>query len=150
MLGCWGLVVAPSPPVFLQDEVESLDKRDSLYAGALAIVGLVLPLIIIPTTTSNVVSAWADRAADAQRLNLQENRPEVESASLKIADYYVQHGVEPADAKPLTGAVLGGQVKADAVAHGIQSGLRYLSIVVGGLGLIITSLLMQSQRAKSP
>jgi hypothetical protein len=82
-------------------------------------------------------------------MNLQENRPEVESASLRIADYYVQRGVEPFDAKSLTGAVLGGQVKADAVAHGIQSGLRYLSLIVGGLGLVITGLLVQSQRARS-
>jgi hypothetical protein len=134
--------------VFLQDEVENLDKRDALYAGALAVVGLLLPLTIIPTTASNVVSAWGDRAADSQRMSLQENRPEVEYASLRIADYYVQRGVEPADAKLLTGAVLGGQVKADAVTHGIQSGLRYLSITVGGLGLITTGLLMQSQRAK--
>ncbi|MFL6544700.1 MAG: hypothetical protein ACJ8LM_05885, partial [Candidatus Udaeobacter sp.] len=87
---------------------------------------------------------------DAQRMNLQENRPEVESASLRIAEYYVQRGVEPFDAKSLTAAVLGGQVKMDAVAHGIQSGLRYLSLVVGGLGLVITGLLMQSQNAKSP
>jgi MFS family permease len=150
MIGCWGLFVGLFPPVFLQDEVESLDKRDALYAGALAVLGIILPMVIIPTTTSNVISAWADRAADAQLMNLQENRPEVESASLRIADYYIQRGVELADAKSLTGAVLGGQVKADAVTHGIQSGLRYLSIVVGGLGLVITGLLMQYQRTKSP
>ena len=40
MIGCWGLFVGLLPPVFLQDEVENLDKRDALYAGALAIVGL--------------------------------------------------------------------------------------------------------------
>ena len=150
MVGCWGLFVGLFPPVFLQDEVENLDRRDALYAGALAILGLLLPLTIIPTTASNVVSAWGDRAADAQRMSLQENRPEVEHASLKTVDYYVQRGVEPADAKLLAGAVLGGQVKADAVTHGIQSGLRYLSIVVGGLGLVITGLLMQYQRTKPP
>ena len=63
MIGCWGLFVGLLPPVFLQDEVEGLDRRDSLYAGALAIVFLIVPIVIIPTMTSTIVSAWTDRAA---------------------------------------------------------------------------------------
>ena len=35
-----------------------------------------------------------------------------------------------------------GFVKTEAVAHGIQSGLRYLSLFVGGLGLVVTALLV--------
>src|SRR5262249_15157810 len=46
MIACWGLFVALIPPVFLQDEVENLDRRDSLYGGAVAIVFLVLPLVL--------------------------------------------------------------------------------------------------------
>jgi hypothetical protein len=33
-----------------------------------------------------------------------------------------------------------GSVTADAVAHGIQSGVRFLSLVVGGIGLLVTAL----------
>src|SRR5439155_8358985 len=78
MLGCWGLFVGLFPPAFLQDEVEALDRRDSLYGGAVAVVFLVVPIIVVPTMTSTIVSAWADRAADAQRMNVRENRPEVQ------------------------------------------------------------------------
>ena len=64
MVGCWGLFVGLFPPVFLQDEVEGLDRRDFLYGGALAIVALAVPIVIIPTMTSTIVSAWSDRALD--------------------------------------------------------------------------------------
>ena len=77
MIGCWGLFVGLFPPAFLQDEVEGLDRRDFLYGGALAVVALIVPMVVIPTMTGTIVSAWTDRAFDAQRMNLQENRPEV-------------------------------------------------------------------------
>ncbi len=147
MIGCWGLFMGLFPPVFLQDEVEGLDRRDALYAGALAIVALIVPIVIIPTMTGTVVSAWSDRAFDAQRMNLRENRPEVEAASARIADYYRQHGVEAPDLPRLTSTVLGAMVKEEAVAHGIQSGLRFLSLMVGSIGLLITVLLMRSRTA---
>jgi hypothetical protein len=41
----------------------------------------------------------------------------------------------------MASTVLGGFVRIEAVAHGIQSGLRFLSLIVGGLGLIVTALL---------
>ena len=41
----------------------------------------------------------------------------------------------------MTSTVLGGSVKAAAVSHGIQSGLRFLSLFVGGVGLPVTALL---------
>src|SRR5262249_40235522 len=60
--GCfWGLF----PPAFLQDEVEGLDRRDSLYGGAVAVAFLIVPMVVVPTMTSTVVSAWTDRAEDA-------------------------------------------------------------------------------------
>src|SRR5262245_57475727 len=93
MVGCWGLFVGLFPPAFLQDEVEGLDRRDSRYGGAVAVVFLIVPIVVVPTMTSTIVSAWADRAADAQRLNLRENDPELQEASARIADYYRQHGV---------------------------------------------------------
>src|SRR5262249_45536641 len=93
MIGIWGLFVGLFPPAFLQDEVEGLDRRDSLYGGAVAVVFLIVPIVVIPTMTGTVVSAWADRAADAQRLNLRENDPALQDSSARIADYYRQRGV---------------------------------------------------------
>ena len=142
MIGCWGLFMGLIPPAFLQDEVEGLDRRDFLYGGAVAVVFLIVPIVVVPVMTSTIVSAWTDRAADAQRLNLQENRPELEESSARIADYYRQHGVAPSDLPSMTAAVLGGAVKEEATARGIQRGLQYLSLTVGGIGLLITAGLM--------
>jgi len=149
MMGCWGLFVGLFPPVFLQDEVEGLDRRDSLYGGAVAVVFLVLPFVVVPTMTSTIVSAWADRAADAQRLNLHENDPELEEASARIADYYRQHGVSGPELSQMTSTVLGGGVKGQAVAYGIQRGFCFLSLMVGGIGLLVTALLLRGPAAKS-
>jgi hypothetical protein len=147
MIGCWGLFVGLFPPAFLQDEVEGLDRRDTLYAGALAIVAITVPIVIIPTMTSTTVSAWSDRALESQRLNLAQNRPEVEESSARIADYYQQNGVSHSDLSQMTSTVLGGFAKQEAVAHGIQSGLRFLSLLVGGIGLLVTALLVRSAAA---
>jgi len=145
MIGCWGLFVGLFPPAFLQDEVEGLDRRDFLYGGALAVVALIIPMVVIPTMTGTIVLAWTDRALDAERMNLQENRPEVQSASARIADYYRQHGVEAPDLPHMTSTVLGTFVTKEAVAHGIQSGLRFLSLAVGSMGLLVTVLLMRGR-----
>src|SRR5262249_6284062 len=130
-----------SPSAFLQAEVEALDRRDSLYGGAVAIVFLIVPIVVVPTLTSTVVSAWTDRAADAERLNLRENRPEVQESAARVADYYRQRGVGGPELSQDTSIVLGAFVKTEAGAHGIQNRLRFLSLIVGGLGLIITALL---------
>src|SRR5262249_59038055 len=97
MCGCGGLSAGLFPPAFLQDEVEGLDRRDSLYGGAVAVVFLIVPIVVVPTMTSTIVSAWTDRAADAERLNLRENRPEVEESSARVAGYYQQRGVQGAE-----------------------------------------------------
>jgi MFS family permease len=148
MIGCWGLFVGLFPPAFLQDEVEGLDRRDSLYGGAVAVVFLIVPIVVIPTMTSTIVSAWSDRALDAERLNLQQNRPEVEAATARVADYYHQRGVAGQEASQMASTVLGGFVKTEAAAHGIQSGLRFLSLMVGGIGLVVTALLGRSAAAR--
>jgi DHA2 family multidrug resistance protein len=144
MIGCWGLFVGLFPPAFLQDEVEGLDRRDSLYGGAVAVVFLIVPIVVIPTMTSTVVSAWTDRALDAERMNIRQNRPEVEESSARVADYYQQRGVQGAESGQMASTVLGGFVRAEAVARGIQSGLRFLSLIVGGIGVIVTVLLARS------
>src|SRR5262245_56818898 len=81
MLAVWGAFVGLLPPVFLTDEMEVLDPRDMLYAGALAIICLVIPLLMVPLLTQTVVSEWTDRAVDAQRQNLREERPAVRDAA---------------------------------------------------------------------
>jgi hypothetical protein len=146
MIGCWGLFVGLFPPAFLQDEVEGLDRRDSLYGGAVAVVFLIVPMVVVPTMTSTIVSAWTDRAMDAERMNLRENRPEIQTSSARVADYYHRRGVSGPELSRLTSTVLGGSVQAEAVAHGVQSGLRFLSLVVGGLGLVVTALLFLPTR----
>ena len=81
MLACWGASSDLIPPVFLTDEVEGLERRDMLYAGAIGMVGMVVPIITVPNATGTVIKAWSDRALDVYRLNLRENRPAVELAS---------------------------------------------------------------------
>src|SRR5262249_56223604 len=91
MIGCWGLFVGLFPPAFLTDEVEGLARQDAVYGGAVAIVFFVVPMVVVPSMTSTIVSAWTDRALDAERLNLRPNRPEVEGSAARVADYYRQH-----------------------------------------------------------
>ena len=88
-----------------------MDRRDTLYGGAVAVVFLIVPIVIIPTMTSTIVSAWTDRAADAQRMNLRENRPEIQEVSAKVADYYRQRGVAGPELSQMTSTALGGFVR---------------------------------------
>jgi hypothetical protein len=105
-------------------------------------------MVVVPTLTSTVVSAWTDRALDAQRLNLRENRPEVAESAALLADYYRQHGVGAAESLQMAGAVEGGFAKVEAAAQGVQFGLRFLSVVVGGVGLLVTIALACSGAAR--
>jgi hypothetical protein len=61
ILACWGAFVGLIPPVFLTDEVEGLNPKDGLYAGALAVVGLVVPILTVPTATGTIIKAWTGR-----------------------------------------------------------------------------------------
>ena len=47
----------------------------------------------------------------------------------------------------MTSTVPGAFVKEEAVAHGIQSGLPFMSLIVGSIGLLVTGLLMRSRTA---
>ncbi len=144
MVACWGAFLGLIPPSFLQDEIEGLDRRDALYGGALAVVFLIVPIVVVPTMTSTIVSAWTDRAEDAERLNISQNRPELQEASFRIADYYHQHGVSGPELSQVTSTELGAFVKLESAAQGIQTGFRFLSLFVGGAGLLITALLAVS------
>ncbi len=48
---------------------------------AVAVVFMIGPIVMIPTMTSTIVSAWNERALDTERLNLQQNRPEAIESS---------------------------------------------------------------------
>src|SRR4029077_21199219 len=135
MLAVWGGFVGLLPPVFLADEVEVLDPRDAIYAGGLAIVFLVIPLILVPTLAQTTVSEWTDRAVEAQRQNLREERPAVRDAAAAVADDYRQRGATPAEAQQLAGIALGAYVKLESTARGVSGGLRFLSLTTRGLGL---------------
>jgi MFS family permease len=137
MLAVWGGCVGLLPPVFLTDEVEVLDPRDMMYSGALAVVCLVIPLLMVPMATQTVVSEWTDRAADVQRMNLREERPVVRDAAAVVADDYRQRGATPNEARQQAGVVLGGYAKLEAVARGVSGGLRFLSLATGTLGLVV-------------
>ncbi len=147
MMACWGLFVGLLPPSFLQDEIENLDRRDALYAGALAIVALLIPIIVIPTATSTAISEWTDRAFEIERLNVRENAPEVQEALLRTADYYRQHGVEGSAQLQMSSTVLVAFVKTEAAAQGIQRGLQLLSLAIGSIGLVVTGLLVWPRKS---
>lgn len=144
MVGCWGLFVGLLPPAFLQDEVEGLEPSDKLYGAAVGNAVLVSALTVIPSLTSTTVSAWTDRALDVERMNLRENRPEVQESSARVADYFWQRGMEEGESGRMASTVLGDFARAEARAHGIRRGLRLLSLLVAGIGLLVTALLARS------
>ena len=146
MLACWGAFLGLIPPVFLTDEIEGLDPKDMLYAASIGLIGLVVPIITVPIATGTVIKAWSDRALDVYRLNLRENRPAVEQASARIADYFHQSGLSGASLQQETSRVLGGFVTLESVAHGFRSGLRFLSLMMLTIGLVVAILLARDAR----
>jgi MFS family permease len=146
MLACWGAFLGLFPPVFLTDEVEGLNPKDFLYAGALAVVGLVVPVITVPTATGTVIKAWSDRAEDTYRLNLSTNRPPVLEAADHVADHYQQRGLSGPALQQEIGTVLGGFAKVESVAAGFQWGLRWLSLMMLTLGLPAALMLWHAAR----
>ena len=136
MLG--GLFLGLFPPVFLTDEVEGLNPKDMLYAGALAIVCLIVPLLTLPTMTGTTIKAWSDRALDVYRLNLSEDRPR--RGRVRRPDRRLlspagpRRGRTPAgDRRPSWARF----ATMESVAVGFRQGFRFLSLVVLGLGLAV-------------
>jgi len=149
VLGCWGLFLGLFPPAFLTDEVEMLDRRDALYGGAVAVVCLIIPLVVVPTMANTVISAWSDRAVDAERMNLRAERPVVGESSTRVADYYQQRGVAGGELAQRTGTVLGAYAQMEGVSRGVQAGFTFLSLITGGMGLVVTMLLWTATRANA-
>jgi hypothetical protein len=146
ILVCWGACLGLFPPAFLSDEIEGLNPKDLLYAGTLAVVGLVVPLLTVPTATGTVIKVWSDRAEDTYRLNLSTNRPPVSAAADKVSDYYRQRGLDGPALQQETGTVLGGFAKVESAAVGFQGGLRFLSLMMLALGLPVALLLWRAAR----
>ena len=141
MLGCWRAFLGLIPPVFPTDEIEGLDPKDMLYAGAIGIIGLVVPIISVPNATRTVVKECSDRALDVYRQNLRENRPAVEQASARVADNFRQRGLSGARLLEETSTVLGTFVTRQSIAHGFRSGLPFLSLMMLIIGLVVAILL---------
>jgi MFS family permease len=146
VLACWGAFLGLFPPAFLTDEVEGLNPADSLYAGTLGIVGLLVPLLTVPTATGTMVKAWSDRAEDTYRLNLSSHRPAVPKAADRVGEYYRQRGLSGRAVQQETGTVLGTFATVESVAVGFQWGLRFLSLMMLTLGLVAALLLWQAAR----
>jgi MFS family permease len=146
ILACWGAFLGLIPPAFLTDEIEGLNSKDFLYAGTLAVVGLVVPLLTVPTATGTVIKAWSDRALDTYRLNLATNRPAVTQAEVRVADYFQQRGLSGPALQQETGRILGGFATMESIAVGFRWGLRFLSLMMLSLGLVIAPLFWWSAR----
>jgi hypothetical protein len=145
-LACWGAFLGLFPPAFLIDEVEGLDPKDFLYAGTLGVVGLVVPLLTVPTATGTIVKVWSDRAQDTYRLNVSSNRPPVSEASNRIGQYFRQRGLGGPAVQQETNTVLGTFATLESVAVGYQWGLRFLSLMMVTLGLTVALLLWRAAR----
>src|SRR2546421_4003814 len=144
ILACWGAFLGLIPPVFLTDEVEGLDPKDMVYAGALTLVGIITPIITVPTATGTVIKARSDRALDTYRLNLSTNRPAVSEAAARVADYYQQRGFSGPALQQETGIVLGTFATVESVAYGFRHGLRFLSLMMLTLRVTVSVLLWRS------
>jgi hypothetical protein len=134
------------PPVFLTDEMERVSTKDSRYASALSLVGLMAPIVTAPTATGTMIKAWSDRAEDTYRLNLSTSRAPLSEAADRVAEYYRQRGLSGPDLQHETGTVLGGFAKAESTAAGFQWGLRWLSLIMLTLGLPVALLSRQAAR----
>jgi hypothetical protein len=146
ILACWGAFLGLIPPAFLTDEIEGLNPKDSLYAGTLGVVGLVVPLLTVPVATGTVIKAWTDRAEDTYRLNLSSNRPAVSKATDRVASYYRQRGLGGQALQRQTSTVLGTFATVESMAVGFQWGLRFLSLMMLTLGLTVALLLWRAAR----
>jgi MFS family permease len=145
-LACWGAFLGLLPPAFLSDEVEALNPKDALYALTLSVVGLITPIITVPTMTGTVIKIWSDRALDTYRLNLSSNRPSVPQAEVRVGEYYRQRGLGGPAARHETSTVLGAFATLESDAVGFQSGLRFLSLMMLTLGLTAALLLWRAAR----
>jgi hypothetical protein len=70
----------------------------------------------------------------------------VSEAGNRVADYYRQRGLSGPPLQQETSTVLGGFVKVESIAVGLQWGLRFMSLMMLVLGLTLALLLWQASR----
>jgi len=58
ILTFWGAFLGLFSPAFLSDEIEGVPRKDMLYAGCLTMVGIVTPIITVPTTIARAFSRF--------------------------------------------------------------------------------------------
>ena len=68
------------------------------------------------------------------------------AGSARVADYFHQRGLSGAGLQQETSRVLGGFATVESVAHGFRSGLRFLSLMMLAIGLVVAILLAQAAR----
>jgi hypothetical protein len=67
-------------------------------------------------------------------------------AQARVADYFRERGLDGPDLQQQTGRVLGTFATVEGAAHGVSSGLRFVSLVVAAIGLLVTALLSTAPR----
>ncbi len=113
----------------------------------LGIIGLVVPIITVPTATGRVLKAWSDRALDVYPLNLRENRPVVEQSLARIADHFRQRGLSGAALQQELSRLLGIVATLESIAHDFRSGLRFLRPMMLVIGLLAAVTLAHAAKA---
>jgi hypothetical protein len=118
----------------------SLRKAVLEAIAVVPVLATVYQTLILTDVTGDAIraiSAWTDRALDSQRLNLREERVPVRESQARVADDYRQRGVDGPDLSTLTGTALGAFAKSESVARGFQDGLKFLSLTMLGIGLLL-------------
>lgn len=134
----WGLFVGALPGSFLIDEVEGLDKSDMPVAAAFAIVVLATPLILVPALMGTLISDRKEAAFDSQRRWIRSGRPVVGATLARGVEHFASRGLDEQQAPALSAGVIGAMVQMRSASIGIQSGLVFLGLFTGLLGLICT------------
>ena len=146
ILACWGAFLGLIPPVFLTDEIEGLNPKDGLYAGALAVVALVVPILTVPTATGTVIKAWSDRAEDHLPAQPQHQPPGGvggrRSRRRVLSAARPERARSPAGDRHRPGRLRQGRERRGRV----PMGLHFLSLMMLTLGLTVALLLWQAAR----
>jgi hypothetical protein len=70
----------------------------------------------------------------------------VSEAAARVADYYQQRGQSGPVQQQETATVLGGFATLESAAYGFRHGLRFLSLTMLTIGLIVTALMWRAAR----
>ena len=117
---------------------------------ALTLVGIVTPIITVPTATGTTIKAWSDRAEDAPP-RPRANRPRVvggRRARRRLLPA-ARPGAEP-ELQQETGRVLGGFATVESSRSGSSGAPRFFSLMMLTLGLVAAAAVAGSPRFCAP